>query len=95
LKEDASSSCYQSLNCLCFFHPWLVEKEEEFLVFLFNPASFFLSFLFEESRRAGGLGLLYGRSASTSIRKLTTEFMAYLPVCPKPYRYVAPSPLLQ
>jgi hypothetical protein len=72
LKEDASSSAYQSLNCLCFFHPWLVEKEEEFLVFffffLFNPASFFLSFLLEESRRAGGLGLLYGRSASTSIR---------------------------
>jgi hypothetical protein len=71
LKEDASSSAYQSLNCLCFFHPWLVEKEEEFLgffFFLFNPASFFLSFLLEESRRAGGLGLLYGRSASTSIR---------------------------
>ncbi len=46
LKEDASSSAYQSLNCLCFFHPWLVEKEEEFLVFsfLFNPASFFSLF---------------------------------------------------
>jgi hypothetical protein len=39
-----------------------------FFFFLFNPASFFLSFLLEESRRAGGLGLLYGRSASTSIR---------------------------
>jgi hypothetical protein len=39
-----------------------------FFFFLFNPATFFLYFLFEESRRAGGLGLLYGRSASTSIR---------------------------
>jgi hypothetical protein len=82
LKEDASSSSYQSLNCLCFFHPWLVEKEEEFLVFFVESCIFFSLFPLGRKSQSWWSRLVMAEvpaPASASARQSSWPIYLYVP----------------